>query len=124
MAWEKIGCMYGVLEAVIGTLGDKYGAPYNTSGRSHRLRQRRHRGRSPCGTVNAAGMLFGPLAKARRTFCPLRGDVPLVRRAVARLQNRKPLTTDPEVTSVSGSNLCHVSPTRWPTSTEAADALH
>ena len=64
-AWAKIGCMYGTIETVIGTLADKYGSPYNTfpveatiygSGGIGGLG-------SVCGTINACGLLFNLFAK-------------------------------------------------------------
>jgi len=116
-AWEKIGCMYGVLEAVIGTLGDKYGAPYNTfpveatvygSGGIGG-------GGSLCGTVNAAGMLFGLFAKSQEDMFALCGEMSLwyEKAPLPVYKPKNPRQQIPEVTSVSGSNLCHVSSTRW-----------
>ena len=60
-AWAKIGCMYGVVESVIGTLADNYGSPYNSFPVAATVYGSGGVGGvgSLCGTVNAAGLLFG-----------------------------------------------------------------
>ncbi|NLV29533.1 MAG: hypothetical protein GXY47_00140 [Acidobacteria bacterium] len=116
-AWAKVGCMYGVLEAVLGTLGDKYGAPYNTFPVDATVYGSGGIGGigSLCGTVNAAGMLFGLFAKSQEEMFALCGEMSLwyEKAPLPVYKPKDPRHQIPDVTSVSGSNLCHVSSTRW-----------
>ncbi len=116
-AWAKIGCMYGVVESIIGTLADKYGSPYNTipveatvygSGGIGGLG-------SLCGTVNACGFLFNLFAKNQDDLFALCNEISLWYEN-AQLPSYKPIKPKldiPIVPSVAHSNLCHLSSTEW-----------
>jgi hypothetical protein len=116
-AWAKIGCMYGTVEAVLGTLADKYGAPYNTfpieatiygSGGIGGLG-------SVCGTINACGLLFNLFSRNQNDLFALCNEISLWYEN-AKLPSYKPKNPKmdiPIVPSVSQSNLCHVSSTMW-----------
>jgi hypothetical protein len=116
-AWSKVACMYGTFEAVIGTLADKYGAPYNAFPVEATLYGSGGVGGigSLCGTINACGMLFSLFAKNQDDIFALcqemslwyeKADLPRYKPKDARLDI-------PIVKSVAGSNLCHVSSTAW-----------
>lgn len=116
-AWAKIGCMYGTIEAVLGTLADRYGAPYNTfpvdatvygSGGIGGLG-------SLCGTVNACGLLFNLFSKSQDDLFALCREISLwyENAALPVYKPVKPRVDIPIVTSVARSNLCHVSSTAW-----------
>ncbi len=116
-AWAKIGCMYGVVESIMGTLADKYGAPYNTfpvaatvygSGGIGGLG-------SLCGTVNAGGLLFGIFIEKQTDLFALCNELSLWYEKTA-MPVYKPVKPNQDIqiaTSVSGSNLCHISCTKW-----------
>ncbi len=116
-AWAKIGCMYGTIEAVIGTLADKYGAPYNTfpvdatiygSGGIGGLG-------SLCGTVNACGLLFNLFSKSQEDLFALCQEISLwyEKTALPSYKPKKPKMDIPIATSVANANLCHISSTSW-----------
>jgi hypothetical protein len=116
-AWAKIGCMYGVMEAVLGALADKYGAPYNVFPIDATVYGSGGIGGigSVCGTVNAAGMLFGLFAKNQGDMFTLCGEMSLwyENAALPVYKPKNPKQDIANITSVSGSNLCHISSTRW-----------
>jgi hypothetical protein len=116
-AWAKIGCMYGTIEAVIGTLADKYGAPYNTfpvdatvygSGGIAGVG-------SLCGAVNACGLLFNLFSKNQEDLFALCQEVSLwyENAELPVYKPKKPKVEIPDVSSVAHSNLCHISSTAW-----------
>jgi hypothetical protein len=116
-AWSKIGCMYGTVEAIIGTLADRHGAPYNTfpveatlyaSGGIAGIG-------SLCGTINACGMLFNLFAKNQDDLFALCQEISLwyENADLPRYKPKNPKVDIPIVKSVAGSNLCHVSSTKW-----------
>ena len=78
-AWAKIGCMYGVVESVIGTLADRYGAPYNSFPIEATVYGSGGIGGvgSVCGTVNAAGLLFGLFVEKQEDMFALCNEVSL-----------------------------------------------
>ena len=116
-AWAKIGCMYGVVESVLGTLADRYGSPYNSFPVAATLYGSGGIGGigSLCGTVNAAGLLFGLFAANQDELFALCNELSLwyEKTAFPVYKPRKPNQDIPIVTSVSGSNLCHISCTKW-----------
>lgn len=116
-AWARIGCMYGVVESILGTLGDKYGAPYNTFPVAATIYGSGGVGGvgSLCGTVNAAGLLFGLFIEKEEDYFPLCNEISLwyEKTSMPVYKPLKPVQDIPIVASVSGSNLCHVSCTRW-----------
>jgi hypothetical protein len=116
-AWAKIGCMYGTIETVIGTLADKYGSPYNTfpveatiygSGGIGGLG-------SVCGTINACGLLFNLFAKSQEDVFALCQEISLwyENAQLPVYKPKRPKQDIPIVTSVAHSNLCHISSTTW-----------
>jgi hypothetical protein len=116
-AWAKIGCMYGVVEAVIGTLADKYGAPYNTFPVAATVYGSGGIGGvgSLCGTVNAGGLIFGLFVEKEGDLFALCNEISLwyENTAMPIYKPQNPKYDIPIVTSVSGSNLCHISCTKW-----------
>jgi hypothetical protein len=115
--WAKNACMFGILEAVLGTLADKYGTPYSTfpvgavlygSGGFAGTE-------SLCGAINGCGLLFGLFARKER-------DIFVLSKEIARwyettsLPTYKPKTPKldiPIVQSVAGSTLCSISSGAW-----------
>lgn len=116
-AWAKVGCMYGVTEAIIGTLADKYGSPYNTFPVAATVYGSGGVGGfgSLCGTVNAAGLLFGLFVEKQEDMFQLCNEISYwyERTHMPVYRPVKPVQDIPIVSSVAGSNLCHVSCTRW-----------
>ncbi len=116
-AWAKIGCMYGVVESIIGTLADKYGAPYNTFPVTATIYGSGGIGGvgSLCGTVNAGGLLFGIFVEKQEDLFALCNELSLwyEKTAMPVYKPVKPNQDIPIVTSVSGSNLCHISCAKW-----------
>lgn len=116
-AWAKIGCMYGTIEAVIGTLADKYGAPYNTFPVDATIYGSGGVGGigSLCGAVNACGLLFNLFSKSQEDLFALCQEISLWYEN-AKLPSYKPKNPKidiPIVASVARSNLCHISSTAW-----------
>ncbi len=116
-AWAKIGCMYGVVESVIGTLADKYGAPYNTFPVTATVYGSGGIGGvgSVCGTVNAGGLIFGLFVEKQEDLFALCNELSLwyEKTSMPVYKPQKPNQDIPIIPSVSGSNLCHVSCTKW-----------
>jgi hypothetical protein len=116
-AWAKVACMYGTFEAIIGTLSDKYGAPYNTFPIEATLYGSGGFGGlgSICGTINACGLLFGLFAKKQVDLFALCQEISLwyENAQLPAYKPRKPRLDIPMATSVSRSHLCHVSSTTW-----------
>ena len=116
-AWAKIGCMYGVVESVLGTLGDRYGTPYNTFPVAATVYGSGGVGGvgSLCGTVNAAGLLFGLFIEKEADYFPLCNEISMwyEKTSMPVYKPMKPIQDIHIAASVSGSNLCHVSCTRW-----------
>jgi hypothetical protein len=116
-AWAKIGCMYGTIEAVIGTLADKYGKPYNTFPIEATIYGSGGIGGigSVCGTVNACGLLFNLFSKNQADLFALCQEISLWYEN-AKLPTYKPQKPKEDIliaTSVAQSNLCHISSTTW-----------
>jgi hypothetical protein len=116
-AWAKIGCMYGVCESVIGTLADKYGAPYETFPVEATIYGSGGIGGigSVCGTINASGLLFNLFVKNQNDLFALCSEISLwyEKTNLPNFKPKKPKADIPIVKSVAGSNLCHVSSTTW-----------
>ncbi len=116
-AWAKIGCMYGTVEAVIGTLADKYGAPYNTFPIDATIYGTGGIGGigSLCGTINASGLLFNLFSKNQDDLFALCQEISLwyENTELPTYKPKKPKLDIPIVSSVAHSNLCHVSSTTW-----------
>jgi hypothetical protein len=116
-AWAKIGCMYGTIEAVIGSLADRYGAPYNTFPIEATIYGSGGIGGigSLCGTVNACGLLFNLFSKNQEDLFALCQELSLWYEGaqLPSYKPKKPKLDIPIVTSVARSNLCHVSSTTW-----------
>lgn len=116
-AWAKIGCMYGTIEAVIGTLADKYGAPYNTFPIDATIYGSGGIGGigSLCGTINACGLLFNLFSKNQEDLFALCQEISLwyENARMPSYKPKKPKLDIPIVSSVSRSNLCHISSTEW-----------
>ncbi|MFC1840003.1 C-GCAxxG-C-C family (seleno)protein [Thermodesulfobacteriota bacterium] len=116
-AWAKIGCMYGVVESVIGTLADKYGSPYDTFPVAATVYGSGGVGGvgSLCGTVNAAGLLFGLFIEKQEDLFQLCNEISLwyEKTSMPVYRPLKPVQDIPIASSVSGSNLCHISCTKW-----------
>ncbi len=116
-AWAKIGCMYGVIESVIGTLADKYGAPYNTFPVAATVYGSGGIGGigSVCGTVNAGGLIFGLFVDKQEDLFALCNELSLwyEKASMPVFKPKKPSQDIAITPSVSGSNLCHVSSTKW-----------
>jgi hypothetical protein len=116
-AWAKIGCMYGTVEAVIGTLADKYGSPYDTFPVEATIYGSGGVGGigSLCGTINACGLLFNLFTRNQEDLFALCQEISLWYES-ARLPSYKPKSPKldiPIAPSVARSNLCHVSSTTW-----------
>jgi hypothetical protein len=116
-AWAKIGCMYGTIEAVIGTLADKYGAPYNTFPVEATIYGSGGIGGigSVCGTINGCGLLFNLFSKNQEDLFALCQEISLwyENAKLPSYKPKKPKLDIPIVTSVARSNLCHISSTTW-----------
>jgi hypothetical protein len=116
-AWAKVACMYGTFDAVIGTLADKYGAPYNTFPIEATLYGSGGVGGlgSICGTVNACGLLFGLFAKKQEDLFALCQEISLwyENASLPVYKPKKPKLDIPITPSVAHSHLCHISSTTW-----------
>jgi hypothetical protein len=116
-AWAKIGCMYGTIEAIVGTLADKYGAPYNTFPIDATIYGSGGLGGigSLCGTMNACGLLFNLFSKNQEDLFALCQEISLwyENAELPLYAPKKPKVDIPAVTSVAYSNLCHISSTSW-----------
>jgi hypothetical protein len=116
-AWDKIGCMYGVCEAILGTLADKYGAPYNTFPVEATIYGSGGIGGigAVCGTINASGLLFNLFAKNQNDLFALCSEMSLwyEKTSLPSYKPGKPKVDIAIVKSTAGSNLCHVSSTAW-----------
>jgi len=116
-AWSKIACMYGTFDGILGTLADRYGAPYNTfpieatlygSGGITGLG-------SLCGTINACGLLFSLFTRNQEDLSALCREISLwyERTKLPIYRPKSPKVDMPMAMSVAGSNLCHISSTTW-----------
>ena len=115
--WSKNACMFGILEAVLGTLADKYGAPYSIfpvgavlygSGGFAGTE-------SLCGAINGCGLLFGLFARKERDIFALSREMARWYE-IANLPAYKPKDPKldiPIVQSVAGSTLCSISSNVW-----------
>jgi hypothetical protein len=116
-AWAKIGCMYGTVEAVIGTLADKYGSPYNIFPIEATIYGSGGVGGmgSLCGTLNACGLLFNLFCKNKEDLFALCRKISLwyENASLPSYKPKNPIVDIPMVTSVARSNLCHISSTTW-----------
>lgn len=116
-AWAKVACMYGTFDAVIGTLSDRYGAPYNTFPAEAALYGSGGFGGlgSICGTVNACGLLFGLFARKQEDLFALCQEISLWYESATLplYKPRNPKLDIAMVTSVSRSHICHISSTTW-----------
>ncbi|MBN2318776.1 MAG: C-GCAxxG-C-C family protein [Acidobacteria bacterium] len=116
-AWEKIGCMYGVCEAILGTLADRYGAPYNTFPVDATVYGSGGIGGigAVCGTINASGLLFNLFVKDQNDLFALCSEMSLwyEKASLPNYKPKKPKVDIQIAKSVAGSNLCHVSSTNW-----------
>lgn len=116
-AWAKVACMYGTFEAIIGTLSDRYGAPYNTFPVEATLYGSGGFGGlgSICGTINACGLLFGLFAKKQEDQFALCQEISLwyENAQLPAYKPKKPKLDIPMATSISRSHLCHISSTTW-----------
>ena len=105
------------LKQIIGTLSDKYGAPYNTFPMEATLYGSGGFGGlgSICGTINACGLLFGLFAKKQEDLFALCQEISLwyENAQLPAYKPRKPRLDIPMATSVSRSHLCHISSTTW-----------
>ncbi|NLA75088.1 MAG: hypothetical protein GX846_06430, partial [Deltaproteobacteria bacterium] len=99
------------------TLADKYGAPYNTFPFAATVYGSGVIGGvgSLCGAVNAGGLLFGIFVEKQDDLFALCNELSLwyEKTALPLYKPAKPNQDIPIVTSVSGSNLCHISSTKW-----------
>jgi len=116
-AWSKNACMYGTVEAVLGTLADRYGAPYNAfpieaalygSGGIAGLG-------SVCGALNGCGLLFGLFAKNHDDLFTLCKEVFAwyENASLPVYQPKGPKVEMSVVQTVAHSNLCQVSTGLW-----------
>jgi hypothetical protein len=116
-AWAKVACMYGTFEAILGTLSDKYGAPYNSFPIEATLYGSGGFGGlgSICGTINACGLLFGLFAKKQEDLFALCQEISLwyENAELPAYKPRKPRLDIPMATSLAKSHLCHISSTTW-----------
>ncbi len=116
-AWEKIGCMYGVCESILGTLADRYGSPYNVFPVEATIYGSGGIGGigSVCGTINASGLLFNLFAKNQNDLFTLCSEMSLwyEKASLPSYKPKEPKVDIEIVKSISGSNLCHVSSTAW-----------
>lgn len=116
-AWAKIGCMYGTIEAILGTLADKYGSPYNTFPVDGTIYGSGGIGGigSVCGTVNACGLLFNLFSRNQEDRFALCREISLwyENASLPSYKPGKPKENISIVPSVAHSNLCHVSSTTW-----------
>jgi hypothetical protein len=116
-AWAKVGCMYGVLEGILGTLGDRYGSPYKTFPVEATVYGSGGLGGvgSLCGAVNACGMLFGLFAKNQEDMFAMCNEISLwyEKAELPVYIPKNPQVEISNVSSVANSNLCHISSTVW-----------
>jgi hypothetical protein len=116
-AWAKVACMYGTFDAVIGTLADKYGAPYNTFPIEATLYGSGGVGGlgSICGAVNACGLLFSLFAKKQEDIFALCQEISLwyENASIPVYKPKKPILDIAITPSVAHSHLCHISSTAW-----------
>jgi hypothetical protein len=116
-ATAKTACMYGTFEAVIGTLADKHGAPYDSfpvlatlygSGGVAGLG-------SLCGALNASGMLFGLFAKNQDAVFAMCRELFAwyEKAALPAYRPKSPKLDIPIVQTVANSTLCQVSTSTW-----------
>jgi len=88
----QAGCMYGVFEAIVGQLGDKYGEPYSSF---------------PMGMISYGG---GGIALWGSTCGTLNGAAA----AIALFVTKKAIrSSKPIKKSKAGSVLCHASVSNW-----------
>ncbi len=109
--------MYGTVEAVLGTLADKYGTPYKTFPVEATIYGSGGIGGigSLCGTTNACGLLFNLFCKSQDDLFAMCQEIALwyERTELPVYQPKKPRENIPIVRSVARSNLCHISSTAW-----------
>jgi len=116
-AWAKIGCMYGTMEAILGTLADRYGEPYSTFPIDATIYGSGGIGGigSLCGAINACGLLFNLFSKNQGDLFALCQEVSLwyENAKLPVYQPKKPKENIAIVSSIAHSNLCHISSTTW-----------
>ena len=104
-------------ESILGTLADKYGAPYNTFPVEATIYDSGGIGGigAVCGTINASGLLFNLFAKNQNDLFALCSEMSLwyEKTSLPSYKPRKPKVDIEIVKSTAGSNLCHVSSTAW-----------
>lgn len=124
--WYKgYGCGYGVFYSIIGTMAEKYGAPYNTF--PFTMMEGFKGGMSDWGTI--CGALAGA-AMAFAVFYPRKEATPMVNELFRWYeQTAFPIYNPGDAaqgvkgelpTSVAYSVLCHVSVSRWSHATKLA----
>lgn len=116
--WHKgYGCCYGVFYSIIGVMGEKYGAPYNTF--PYRLMEVGKSGVSGWGTL--CGALLGA-ASAYALFWGRKERDPMVSELFRWYEKTAFPIYDPgkdarfpgkQPTSVANSVLCHLSVSKW-----------
>lgn len=115
--WEDgRGCCYGAFKAIIGTLAEKYGAPYNTF--PLQVMSVGKSGIGGWGTI--CGALLGS-ALAMSFFYDKKDHIPLVNElfrwyettAIPNFAPAKPKVPGQTEALVPGSVLCHVSASAW-----------
>jgi hypothetical protein len=116
-AWAKIGCMYGTIDAVVGTLADKHGSPYNTFPIDATIYGSGGIGGigSVCGAINACGLLFNLFSKNQVDLFALCQEISLwyENANLPSYEPRNPKLDIPIIRSVAHSHLCHISSTSW-----------
>ena len=116
-AWSKVACMYGTFDAVIGTLSDRYGSPYNTFPIEATLYGSGGVGGlgSICGTINACGLLFSLFVGKQEDLFAFCQEISLwyEKASLPVYQPKNPKLDIPIVASVANSHLCHISSTTW-----------
>ncbi|WP_028575295.1 split-Soret cytochrome c [Desulfonatronovibrio hydrogenovorans] len=115
---DGLGCGYGAFYAIVGTMGEKFGAPYNTFPFS--MLEVGKGGTSDFGTL--CGALLGA-ASAMALFWGRRERDPMVTELFRWYEQTPHPEYDPGAgakgvagkipTSISDSVLCHVSVSRW-----------
>jgi len=91
----QAGCMYGVFEAIVGQLGDKYGEPYSSF---------------PMGMISYGG---GGIALWGSTCGTLNGAAAAIALFVTYKPKKAIRSSKPIKKSKAGSVLCHASVSNW-----------
>lgn len=113
----KYGCMYGVVEAVLGELADKKGAPYNTFPVDVTAYGGGGVGAvgTICGALNGAALVIGLFAKTPADRTAMIQEICLWYETTALpiMKPKSPHNNIPMPKSKSASPLCHVSLSEW-----------